>query len=328
MVKFLHSLRANFCFLFLGLLALAASPNALGQNADFFLQVSRQLPAGIDPGDSASANLTLGTTNGFASPVTLSCVTVPAETPDPCTVSPSTATPPSSPSLTFDSAGLQPNTYTVTVTGVSGADTASVTLTPISVLAVTPQYTLAVGTALSPSSVHAGSGATAVINISSTDGYSGSVTPGCSAITPLTEPSPVCSFNPSTVTVTNGVIATTTLTISTAGTTTNGTGTASSRAHSRWIYASFLPLPFIVAAGAWGDGKLRRKLLSLLGLLIIAVGLFSLPACNASTTVNNGATTPNNTYTFTISAYDENGVAPTGTTGTTGTIVTVSLTVD
>jgi hypothetical protein len=326
MLKFLSFIRIQF-FIFLGLFALAGSSCAFGQTADFYLQASNPNPSSVDPGINSSATITLGTTVGFNSPVTLSCVTTASGAPvqpDPCKISPTSATPPALPSLTFNSAGLAPTQYTITVTGTSGGQTASVTVNPITVLAVSPEYSLAVLDAVSPSSVPAGSGATAVLNITSTDGYSGNVTPGCSAITPLVEPSPVCSFNPSPVMVTDGTTATTTLTISTTGTTTNGTGTAARHAHSRILYALLFPLPFVVIAGFGGAGKRNRKLLSSIFFLFMTAGLITLPACNSSNTVNNGDKTPNNTYTFTITAYDQNGV----TAETNTTALTVSLTVN
>jgi hypothetical protein len=51
--------------------------------------------------------------------------------------------------------------------------------------------------------------------------------------------------------------------------------------------------------------------------------LVTLPSCSSSNVVNNGTTTPSNTYTFTITGYDQNGVAPNNTSA-----VTVSLTVN
>jgi hypothetical protein len=74
-----------------------------------------------------------------------------------------------------------------------------------------------------------------------------------------------------------------------------------------------LPLPFVVIAGFGGAGKRPRKLLSLFFLLLMAAGLVTLPSCTTSTAVNNGAVTPNNSYTFTITAYDANGVSASNT---------------
>lgn len=325
MPKFLFALRHCFRIYLLALLSAACLPCAYGQTADFYLQATPPNPSAVDPSVNSTSNITLGSTNGFNSEVSLSCAITPVVAKDgpTCAVSPSTATPPSTPSLTFTTTGATPpSLYTVTVTGVSGTQTASVTLNPITVLAVSPEYTIAVATTLSPATVPAGSGATAVINIASTDGYTGNVTPGCSSITPLVEPAPVCSFNPATVAVTDGVVASTTLTVTTINTniTTGTTTTTSNRRHSRIFYGVLFPLPFMVIAGIGTAGKHRRKLLSFFLLLIIA-GLLILPSCN-TTSINNGDVTPSNTYTFTVSAYDQNGVSASNTN------VTVSLTVN
>ena len=319
MLKFPHSLRAKFWVILVGL---ALLPCASGQTADFSLQASDPSPSAVDPGVNSTASITLESTNGFNSLVALSCSVTPAQTTNPCTVSPATATPPATPSLTFASAGLPPTQYFVTVTGTSGGQTASVKLNPITVLAVAPQYTTAVTTALSPSTLTPGSQATAIISVTSTDGYAGSVTFGCTSITPLVEPSPICSFAPEPLTVTDGEIATTTLTITTTNTNLNQTTNAGlAKKPSRIFYGFLIPLPFMVIAGFGGPRTKSRKLLGFLGLLAIAAGLITLPACS-STTVNNGNITPGNSYTFTIGAYDANGVSPSNTN------VTVTLTVN
>lgn len=318
MLKFPHSLRAKFWVILVGL---ALLPCASGQTADFSLQASDPSPSAVDPGVNSTASITLESTNGFSSPVALSCSVTPAQTTNPCTVSPATATPPATPSLTFTSAGLPPTQYFLTVTGTSGGQTASVKLSPITVEGVAPQYTTAVTTALSPSTLTPGSQATAIISVTSTDGYSGSVTFGCTSITPLVEPSPICSFSPEPLPVTDGEIATTTLTITTTNTNLNQTTNASlTRKPSRVFYGFLIPLPFVVIAGFGGPRTKSRKFLGLLGLLVIAAGLITLPACS-STQVNNGNITPGNTYTFTIGAYDANGVSPSSN-------VTVTLTVN
>jgi hypothetical protein len=122
--------------------------------------------------------------------------------------------------------------------------------------------------------------------------------------------------------VSDGEIATTTLTITTTNTNLNQTTNAGvAKRPSRIFYGLLIPLPFVVIAGLGGGAKRNRKFLGLLGLLVIGAGLITLPACG-STTVNNGNITPGNTYTFTIGAYDANGVSPTNTD------VTVTLTVN
>jgi hypothetical protein len=321
MLKFPHSLRTKFWIVLIGLASLAFLPSASGQTADFYLLASPPNPSSVYPGVNSTASITVGTTNGFNSPVALSCSVAPPQAANPCTVSPSTPTPPATASLTFTSAGLPSTHYALTVTGTSGGQTASVALSPINVLAVAPQYGIAVTTALSPSTLTPGSTATAVISVTSTSGYSGSVTFGCTSITPLVEPSPICSFSPEPLPVTDGEIATTTLTINTTNTNLNQTTNASvSKRPSQLLYGFLIPLPFIVIAGIGRPRRRSRKFLGLLGLLVIAAGLITLPACS-STQVNNGNITPGNTYTFTIGAYDANGVSPLAN-------VTVALTVN
>jgi len=325
MLKFPYSIRVHFWVFLLALFALAFLPRAYGQ-ADFSLQATTPSPSAVDPGVNSTAEITLGSSvSGFDTPVSFTCSVVPAQTNNPCVISPSTATAPSTVSVTFSSAGLAPTQYTLTVTGSATGQTVSVALDPITVLAVAPTYALTVGTTLSPSTVSAGSGATAVLDLASTDGYSGTVTLGCSTITPLVEPSPVCSFNPEPVIITNGATATTTLTVNTAGVTSSGTTVTASaaRARTRTFLALLVPLPFVVIAGFGTAGRRRRKLLSLFFLFVIAAGLVTLPSCSSSNVVNNGTTTPSNTYTFTITGYDQNGVAPNNTSA-----VTVSLTVN
>lgn len=160
-----------------------------------------------------------------------------------------------------------------------------------------------------------------MISVTSTDGYGGNVTFGCTSITPLVEPSPICTFKPEPLTVTDGEIGTTTLTITTTNTNLNqNTNAGLARKPARIFYGLLLPLPFVVIAGFGAAGKRSRKLLGFLGLFAIAAGLITLPACG-STTVNNGDITPGNTYTFTIGAYDANGTSPSSN-------VTVTLTVN
>jgi hypothetical protein len=75
--------------------------------------------------------------------------------------------------------------------------------------------------------------------------------------------------------------------------------------------------------------KKSRKTWGLLALLVMGGALFLMPACgssNTSTTTTPNGVTPNNTYTFTVTGVDSNGVISSNT-GTTSTNPTVSLTV-
>lgn len=75
-------------------------------------------------------------------------------------------------------------------------------------------------------------------------------------------------------------------------------------------------------AGFTAAGWRRKKFPRFFSLFVIAAGLGLLPACNASKSVNNGSVTPKNTYTFTITAYDDKGISATNTD------ITVTLTVN
>jgi hypothetical protein len=254
-------------------------PAAVGQ--DFTMQPTTFTPFSVEPGGSATATLALSPLGGFNGSVDLSsCVITPVETVSPpvCEVSPSTAFPPASP------------TVTITVT-----------------------------TAMTPGTVHAGSGATAIITVTPSNGYSGNVTLSCSAISPTATPAPSCAFTPTPVLVA-GAAQTTTLTVSTVG----PAPTTTAMSHSKPWYGLWLSFPgfaILVFAG----GKSRRKFLGLMTLCAIAGLLFLMPACgdssSSTTGGGNGTLTPNNTYTFTLSGIDENSLAPSNTSPTTTLIV-------
>jgi len=197
------------------------------------------------------------------------------------------------------------------VTGVSGSITETATLF-LNVVDVPQDYTLSVTTP-SPTTVSAGSGAQATITVTPIASYTGSVTLACFSVTPTVVAAPVCTFNPPTVPVTNGIPPTSVLTISTFGTATNTTQLVT----PRLFYALGLAIPGLLLAGAGIPRKRRKNLLRLLLLMTIAGAFLFLPACNAaSTTADNGLVTPNNTYTFTLSGTDANGVTSSNTNPT------------
>jgi hypothetical protein len=218
--------------------------------------------------------------------------------------------------------------YSITITGTPSSGTQPPPLTlNLTVLAVTPQFTISVEKAVVPSSVPAGSGGEGTITINPINGYSNpvGVTLSCATITPLVTIPPVCSFNPATVPV-NGTPITSTLTISTFGPVTTGAVAA-----PRSFYALWMPVPMLalVGLGAAAGGKRSRKAWGLLALFVISATLFLTPACGSntgtSTTTPNGVT-PKNSYTFTLMGVDSNGVVSSNTGSTTAN-PTVSLTV-
>jgi len=320
MLKFRHFVYALACIL-LVVVALIAVPSARAQ--DFTMQVIQQFqPSSVVPGGSSNATIAVSPLNGFNGSVSLAqCDVTPVQTisPPTCRVSPSTVTPPASPSVTLTTLSTSPSgSYVATVTGVGGTTTQQVSLT-FAVLTVTPGYTITVTGAVNPTTVHAGSGATATVTVTPANGYTGSVTLSCSAITPTATPAPSCSFTPNPVVISGPSAQTSTLTI-----TTIANKAAISR--PRIFYAVWLPLPAfaLMAAGFGCGGKLRRRFLTLTALFTVAAALLLLPACgtkSSSSTTSSGGT-PKNTYTFTLSASDANAMAPSNGTQS------VSLTVN
>jgi hypothetical protein len=323
--RFRHSAVATFS-LFLSLAFLTLSPSAFAQ--DFTLQATAFSPYAVDPGGTASANITVSPATGFTGTAALTCAVTPVQTANTpaCVVSPATVTPPASATVTVTTAtatGVSPPAlYTITVTGTDST-TISTVQENLTVLAVTPAFTITVGTAVTPSSVHAGSGGTGIVDVNPINGYSGSVTLACTSITPLVTTPPLCTFNPPTVTV-NGTLTSSTITINTIGTTTTGAAI-----HPRTFYALWLPFP-LLAVLAIGISRERRArgIMGTLMLLTIMATLLLLPACSSSSSTNTSSTgvTPNNTYSFTVTGVDANGVSSSNTTTTA--IPTVSLTVD
>ena len=323
-------------------LCLLAAMLSLGSPAsaqNFTLQAAAFSPEAVAPGGTSSSNITVGVINGFSGTVTLGCSVSPlnlTSTPV-CAVSPATVTPPASATATITTTGLTTTVgYTVTITGTATTGTQTAPVLQLTVLAVTPQFTITVQKAVAPSSVPAGSGGEGMININPINGYTsppdpnnpkGGVTLACASITPLVTIAPICSFNPPSVRV-NGAVATSIITISTYGPVTTGAA-----ARPRTFYALWMPVPLLalVGLGAAVGGKRSRKAWGVLALLVIGGALFLMPSCattstTTSTTTPNGVT-PNNSYSFTLTGVDAEGVISSNTGSTTSTNPTVSLTV-
>jgi hypothetical protein len=236
--------------------------------------------------------------------------------------------------------GTPPGLYTVSVTGDSGAASQTVTLT-LNVVNVTESYTISVSpTTATPSPVPAGTIATTIVTVTPIANYVGQVTLACLSVTPVVQAAPYCSFvatsgsgslppnPPNTVQVTAGSPATATLTI-----TTLGPIPVTELRHRRIFYALWLLVPGIVFVGAGAIGVRGKSLLGGLLLIAIAGGLLLMPACSSTRTNSpNGEITPNNTYTFTLTGVDKNGVAPANSTtcptGQTCNLATVTLAVN
>lgn len=328
MLNFKQVLRAVVGALSLFLFAAAHVPLAAAQT--FTLTSSGFTPsAGVDSNSFATAVINVSTTDNFTGSVALACT--PSAPPLPvCTPSPTSVTPNGTSSITVTTAGVSPGTYPVTVTGISGSETESVTLY-LNVVVTPEAYTLTISTTINPTTVTAGNAANATITITPIGSYSGNVTLSCLSITPPVEAAPYCSFQNSsstgpTVAVSSGTPATATLTISTYGTLQN----QAKGSIPRILYAFWFALPGLALAGIGAGRRHRKKFLELLLLLVMAASILVLPSCgstNPTSNNSNGLVTPKNTYMITLTGVDADGISPSNTTTTT-TAATVSLTVN
>jgi hypothetical protein len=228
-------------------------------------------------------------------------------------------------SITVNAEAAPPGSYNVIVTGTSGSFTHSITL-GLSIVPEGADYTIAVKTPISPTSVAAGNGSQATITITPIGNYSGhQITLSCLSVTPVVAASPVCSFKPEPVSVAANTTPTTVLTVTTFGTATGG---ISKLRTWRGFYGLWLALPGLALMGVCSRGKRRIRILGMLLLLALAAGILFMPACGSSsnngTRAPNGDSTPADTYMFTLAAVDETGAAPSNITTSQ---VTVSLTV-
>lgn len=313
---------------------LMLAPAAVGQ--DFTVQMDPfPSPAAIDPGGVAAASVTVTPATGFSGTVLLTCLVttqITGATPPTCLVSPSSvavsggAT--AGATITVTSTGLTtPGLYSIMATGTLSGTTTSASASPenLTVLSVTPQFTITVTQPVAPSSVPAGSGATGTISVNPLSGYTipkGGVTLSCSSITPLVTAPPVCSFDPNPLLP---GVASSTLTISTTGPTITSAAIPSGRNDAPW-----LPLAILALAGmAAMSGKRWRRVWGLLAACVAGGTLLLMPACGRSvvTTTPSNLITPNNTYTFTLMGVDSNGVSSSNT-GTSSSAQTVTLTVN
>ena len=241
---------------------------------DFSVAATALAPASVAAGSSATSTVTIGALSGFTGTVTLSCSNVnPAVTNGPtCSFNPTSVAGAGPSALTVSTTASTPaNTYTFTVTGISGALAHSATVTLTVTGTATPDFTLS-ATALSPASISAGASATSTVTITPTNGFTGTVTFACGVTPALTSP-PACSFNPTTV-AGSGM---STLTVST----TSSTPRAGLR-HALPLYAAWLPICGVALLGI----RNKKALMLLLGVLAIC-NLLLLGACGGGS--GNGA---------------------------------------
>lgn len=317
---------------------LALSPLAAGQN--FTLTMAAFDPLTVDPGETATSNLTMVPGTGFTGTVSLACTVtsqVSTSTPPQCDVSPATVSGSGGGSTATIHSTYTPTGQTTPVTATPGAYTVIVTATgptgppvqasqTISVQAVSPAFTITTQNNILPNTVKPGGGGIGILDINPVFSYGGTVTMSCASITPLVTVPPVCQFSPNPVTVTAGITAQVSISV-----VSYGPIPVTAISHPRVFYALWLPLPMLVFAGfgAAAGGKRTRKVWGVLALFILGASLLLLPACSSnsvpSTTTPNGVT-PNGTYTFTVQGV---GVDPAGNVSiNTNTPSTITLTVN
>ena len=337
-----HSGFAVVCLLAASLvLASALTPAAAAQGtSEFTLQPSSFSPVAVAPSGVSSSSIQVGSVNGFSGTVQLSCaVTSQQVATDPplCTVSPASVTAPANATATVttqSTTSTQP--YSITITGTGPTTTYTTPSFPLTVLAVTPQFTISVTSSVTPSSVPAGTGAEGTVTVSPVYGYvtptSGGITLACASMTPLVTIAPVCTFTypqgGTSLNVSGTTPESATLTISTFGPITTGAHKARSL-FGLWFSTPLLGLVGLVGLGAVTSGRRARRAWCVLGLFVVCGAFVLIPGCasnnGTSTTTPNGVT-PANTYTFTIVGVDSNGVVSSNASSTTAG-PTVSLTV-
>jgi trimeric autotransporter adhesin len=321
-----NSRRVVRAIVFASLLSVLFSASVSLAYGQFTLSVSQFTPAtAVVPGGTATATIDLEASPGFSGLVSLTCsVTSGPATglpPAPqCSISPQSQIPPADgPALNITTTGGTTNatpagTYQITVTGTSPGATTQTVLLFLNVSDLTEDYTLSVlPTTALPSPIPAGSSATTTVTITPIGSYTGSVTLACLSITPVVTAAPYCTFAPPSVSVTSSSGATSTLTINTFGL----APSTSKLWNPSLFYAFWLAVPGLALVGAGTGGRHKRKLIGMLILVAVIGGLLLLPACNSGTigrTARNGQVTPNNTYTFTLTATDANGAAPSNVT--------------
>ncbi len=156
---------------------------------DFSLQAASQSLTAVKPGQVAKATVTVSSVNGFNSAVNLSCTS-----PMPCSLTPTTvSTFPAQTTLQVDTKGASPANLNLSITGSAGGNThtASVTL---------PIVAFGLGTVTSPQATSAGGIANFSVQLSSQNGYTGTVQTSCDA-SPLSQ-NQTCTLSTSSATLT------------------------------------------------------------------------------------------------------------------------------
>jgi len=206
----------------------------------------------------------------------------------------------------FQTSALPVGTHTVLAQYSGDANYSGSTSTALVVNIGNPDY--GINFPSGSSTVKAGQSASYTVNVTTTDGFAGTINFACpSGLPSLTN----CSFNPASVTV-NGNTGSSALTISTTAATVAPPVTG---LNSRLTGAGFLALGMVLAGLA---GRKRRRLQSAMMLVVVLGLLFGLSSCGGGgSNVQHNPGTPAGTYTVTVSA----------TSGTTTHQSTITLVV-
>jgi hypothetical protein len=290
---------------------------SLGVNAPFALSASSV--SATAAGLSASSTITIAP-NNFVGQVALSCSVTPANlagTPS-CSLNPdqpvlSDGTPATSVLTVVSGPTTAPANYTVTVTGVSGALSTSLSVPVVfTAQTVSPAFSLT-GTSVS---LTAGASGTSTITLMPVGGFTGQVSLTCSVIPANLPGTPICTpTNPPAISGTEAVTATVLLTTSPSTTASllpgESSGGASAIRYGGVALASLLCC-FVLPLR-------RRGWKTLLSLVLLSIAAAATIGCSTSNSaLPNVGGTARGTYTVSIT-----GSGPNGTTATT----TISLSV-
>jgi trimeric autotransporter adhesin len=271
------------------------------------------------PGASGTSTITVTPSGGFLGNVTLSCAVTGSPTgavsAPTCSVAAPAAiagTSPATATLTVNTqAATTPGAYTVTVTGNSGTLTAT-TSVPVSVL-TPPSFSLS-NTAVAI--VSPGASGTSTISVSPSGGFLGNVTLTCALTGTPTGASnaPTCSVS-APVAISGNSTVTATLTVYTSGASAAAPYIAAFRNGSKRIVRAEGSLSAITALLIFGISFRRRRLQTLLSLLLFAFLAGAAIGCGGggATKPTNAGTTPGS-YAVTVTGSSGLTVATTAVT--------------
>ena len=181
-------------------------------------------PGWFTPGSAATSHIMVVPASGYTGTIGLSCSITGGGSPGPgCSFSPPSVTlsgpAPGASTLTVSTSSSTPaSNFTISVSGTDATSLAPSNgpqaLTFTAVPAGTIGYILS-ASALTPSSVTAGNASASTITVIPANGYTGTVGLSCT-ISSGASPAPGCSFNPSSVTLSDSNPATATLALSTS----------------------------------------------------------------------------------------------------------------